>query len=178
MSAEDELFREPPEAPYELGHAQLHLPASALHATYDLLQKAGGRESGLMWYGTRDDNGNGIVRYVVAPRQLMHWGNYAVSVEALTEIVHRLPEGWKPLAQIHSHPGRQVEHSTYDDEMVSSHRVLSIVFPSYGREEVPFPMGVGIHEWQNGYWHLLEDQFSRDRICLTEGDIQVEDLRW
>jgi hypothetical protein len=39
-------------------------------------------------------------------------------------------------------------------------------------------MGVGIHEWQNGYWHLLEDQFSRDRICLTEGDIQVEDLRW
>jgi hypothetical protein len=57
----------------------------------------------------------------------MSWGNYHVSAQDFGEVVHRLPDNWKPLTQVHSHPVLRVEHSSYDDRMVSSHRVLSLV---------------------------------------------------
>jgi hypothetical protein len=177
MEAEDDLFRPAPPRPYAPAGAKLRVPAKAIPATLGLLQRAGRRESGLFWYGPRDSAGNGLVQHVAAPRQKMSWGNYHVPPEALAEIVHRLPEGWKPLAQVHSHPGWKVEHSNYDDQMVSSRKALSLVFPSYGRTTTAFPEGVGVHEWQNDYWHLLEEDAARLRVVLVEGDVTVEDLR-
>jgi len=177
MSMEDEFKRNPPPLPYEPGMLRLFLPLEAVQATHRLLRMAGRRESGVMWYGTKDASGDGTVRYVVAPRQQMRWGNYHVSAEALAEVVHRLPEGLKPLAQAHSHPGEWVEHSTYDDAMVSSNRILSLVFPSYGRETRIFLHGVGVHEWQNGYWHRLDPDLAKKRIVPVDGEVRVEDLR-
>ena len=115
--------------------------------------------------------------YVVAPRQRMSWGNYYISAQALGEVVHKLPSNWKPLAQVHSHPGMSVEHSNYDDRMVSSRRVLSLVFPSYGRGGRPFPFGVGMHEWQGNYWHLLDVEMAQRRVVVVGGSVRVEDLR-
>ena len=178
MNAEDdELFRPPPSSPYRPVAAQLRLPADALNASLALLQTAGRRESGLFWYGPRDSDGSGTVAYVVAPRQKMSWGNYSVSTEALTEIVQTLPDGFKPLAQIHSHPRTGVEHSRYDDRLVSSKRALSIVFPHYGRYRASFPIGIGVHEWQAGYWHLLDTAVATRRVVIVEGSVRVEDRR-
>jgi len=177
MDIEDELRRPPPIYPYQPVDLQLLVPLDALSATLALLRRAGRNESGLFWYGPRDSSGNGTVAYVVAPRQRMSWGNYAVSAQALGEIVHRLPDNWKTLAQVHSHPGAGVEHSNYDDRMVISHRVLSLVFPFYGRGSGPFPVGVGVHEWQNEYWHLLDFELAQPRVLLIEGRARVEDLR-
>lgn len=70
-----------------------------------------------------------------------------------------------------------MEHSTYDDEMVSSHRILSLVFPFYGRRNEGFLQGVGIHEWQNRYWHLLEGDYRAHRVQRTEEEVMVEDMR-
>jgi Prokaryotic homologs of the JAB domain len=177
MDAEDDLFRPPPPHPYRPVHAQLRVPADAIAATLKLLRRAGRRESGLFWYGPRDTAGNGTVAYVVAPRQRMSWGNYSVSPEALAEVVQRLSDDWKPLAQIHSHPGLGVEHSNYDDRMAISRRALSLVFPRYGRLLEPFPWGVGVHEWQNEYWHLLGCELGRRRVVTVGGSVRVEDLR-
>ena len=174
---EDNLFRPQPPSPYQLVEARLRLPAGALSASLALLQAAGRRESGLFWYGPRDADGGGTVAYVVAPRQRMSWGNYSVSTDALTEVVQALPEGFKPLAQIHSHPGAHVEHSGYDDRMVSSKRALSIVFPYHGRARGAFPHGVGIHEWQADYWHLLDSPIATQRVVIVEGAVRVEDRR-
>jgi hypothetical protein len=176
-SEEDDLYRPAPVRPYVPGTAQLRVPASALSATMALLQRAGRRESGLFWYGLRDTDGNGEVKYVVAPRQRMSWGNYFVSAEALAEAVDRLAEGWKPLAQIHSHPGGRIEHSNYDDRMVSSRKALSLVFPSYGHFRGRFPTGIGVHEWQNEYWYLLDTADATRRVIIGTGDAKVEDLR-
>lgn len=177
MDSEDDLFRMPPPCPYEPVDLRLSLPAQALAATIALLRRAGRRESGVLWYGSRDTTGNGTVAYVVAPRQRMTWGNYSISAEALAEVVHRLPDDWKPLAQVHSHPGRNVEHSSYDDRMVCSRRILSLVFPSYGRSVKTFPLGVGVHEWQNGYWHLLDHASAEHRVVIVDGTVSVEDMR-
>jgi hypothetical protein len=177
MENEDELRRPPPPRPYEPTGLRLSVPTSALSGTLALLQGAGRRESGVFWYGTRDAAGNGVVRYAVAPRQRMTWGNYLVSPEALAEVVHRLQDDWKPLAQIHSHPGIRVEHSNYDDRMMSSRRALSLVFPAYGRSKSPFPNGVGIHEWQNDYWHLLDEADAQRRVVVGDGNVKIEDFR-
>lgn len=177
MDSEGGFFRLPPPQAYVPGDLRLSVSADALRATTSLLRRAGRRESGLLWYGPRDAAGNGTVAYVVAPRQRMTWGNYTIPADALAEVVHGLEKDWKPLAQIHSHPGKYVEHSSYDDRLVSTRRVLSLVFPSYGRRKRPFPLGVGIHEWQNEYWHLLGRDSAERRVVIVEGAVRVEDLR-
>lgn len=177
MDSEDNLFRLPPPSPYLQGDLQLCVPVTAVVATIALLRRVGRRESGILWYGPRNFAGNGTVAYVVAPRQRMTWGNYSITVEALAEVVHHLPDDWKPLAQVHSHPGRRVEHSIHDDQMASSRRALSLVFPFYGRWNRRFPIGVGVHEWQNEYWHLLDSSSAERRVVMVGGDVRVEDMR-
>lgn len=165
-----------PKRPYRPTDHQLHVPVVALTTTIDLLRAVHRVETGVLWYGPADHHG-GTVAYVVAPPQSMSWGNYHISAHALATLVQRLPDGWRPLAQIHSHPGHCVQHSRYDDEMTSSRRALSLVFPCYGSITEPFPRGIGIHEWQDGYWYLLDLEDATRRVVLTEGTVRVEDLR-
>jgi hypothetical protein len=179
MLNEDPLRRPPAPAPYVPGSTTLALPASALRATVTLLQRAGARECGAFWYGPRDAAGNGTVKAVIAPRQAMARGNYHVAPAAMSAMVDLLPESaWKPLAQIHSHPGAGVEHSRYDDGMAASTRALSIVFPCYGRWSGPWPHGIGVHEHQSDYWHLLCAAHAAHRVQLSaDADILMKDLR-
>jgi hypothetical protein len=106
VEAEDNLRRPPAARPYASVAQKLRIPSQAIETTLELLRLAGQRESGLFWYGTRDTAGNGTVQHVAAPRQKMSWGNFHVSPEALAEIVHRLPEGWKPLRRSTVIPAR------------------------------------------------------------------------
>jgi hypothetical protein len=177
VDREDGLRRPPPRQAYRPGAATLRVPESALMATLGLLTRSGQRESGVLWYGQRDSTGSGVVAHVAAPRQRMARLNYHVSPEALGELVHHLPPHWRPLAQVHSHPGIDVEHSLYDDRMVSSRRLLSLVFPMYGRVSAPFPAGVGVHEWQDDYWHLLSVADAARRVVIISGEVTVEDRR-
>lgn len=177
LENEDELRRPLPPQPYRPVVQCLRIPVGALRATLQLLQKAGRRESGLFWYGIRDAAGNGVVHYVVAPQQTMTWGNYHIASDALSAVVHKLPDDWRPLAQVHSHPSLRVEHSNYDDRMASSRKSLSLVFPAYGKWNASFPQGVGIHEWQNDYWHLLDDHAASRRVETVNGDVKVDDFR-
>jgi hypothetical protein len=177
MDSEDDLRRPRAPRPYSESGLRLEVPEQALSSTLRLLQDAGRRESGLFWYGTRDDAGNGRVQYVVAPRQRMAPRNYAVATEALSEIVHQLPDGLKPLAQVHSHPGRFVEHSRYDDEMASSKKALSLVFPFYGHAAGAFLEGIGVHEFQIDYWHYLAPDVAARRVVSCVGNVKVDDFR-
>lgn len=177
MDSEDDLFRPPALRPYQTGNIRLELPAKALAATRSILQSAGQRECGLFWYGPKDEIGNGRVAYVAAPKQFMNPRNYYIATDALTDLVRQVPDGFKPLAQIHSHPGPRVEHSNYDDRMVSTRKALSLVFPSYGRTRGVFPAGIGVHEFQIDYWHLLDAGNVVKRVIVCEGDVKVEDFR-
>lgn len=177
MELEDELRRPPPPRPYQVATARLEIPLSGLKATILLLQRAGRLESGLFWYGTRDAAGNGRVSYVVAPQQRMSWANYSISAKSMTDIVNGLRDGWRPLAQVHSHPGMHVEHSNYDDRMASIRSALSLVFPDYGHVRGPFPNSVGVHEFQSNYWYLLNNETALRRVGVCDGDVGVDDFR-
>ncbi len=177
MELEDELRRPAPSRLYQPAAARLEIPLSGLKATILLLQRAGRRESGLFWYGTKDAAGNGRVNYVVAPQQRMGWANYSISAKSMTDIVNGLHEGWRPLAQVHSHPGAGVEHSNYDDRMASIRSALSVVYPNYGHLRGAFPDGIGIHEFQNNYWYLLDHETASRRVQVCDGEVGVDDFR-
>jgi hypothetical protein len=177
MLTDEDLLRSPAPRPYCPGSAQLSISINALTATLSSLRRAGRLESSVFWYGPRDGD-QAVVAAVLTPQQIMTRGNYDVSAAAMSEMVALLEEDWKPLAQIHSHPGRSVEHSRYDDRMASSRRALSIVFPYYGDWSSCWPQGAGVHEWQNNYWHLLNPLIAEKRVLLLRGGTAlVRDLR-
>lgn len=162
----DSGWRIPPAKPYRAGELVLQVPADALEATILMLRAAGARESGLFWYGRRGEQVS-TVSSVRAPKQRMMPYNYHVDAAAMTEMGASLADDLRPLAQVHSHPGGIVEHSPYDDEMASSRRALSLVFPHYGQVRGRWPEGIGIHEWQDGYWHLLPASLATTRVVLV-----------
>jgi hypothetical protein len=166
-----------PALPYQAGMARLNIPKQALAATVSLLRVAQRKESCVFWYGPRNEVGNGIVALVIAPQQISRSLNYTIPALAVSEMVRRVPAGWKPLAQVHSHPGISVEHSKYDDEMAISKRALSFVFPFYGQWNGVYPEGIGLHEFQNGFWYRLSLDESSKRSTLVDGSVTVEDLR-
>lgn len=176
---DEDFSRRPPTTPYSWSGHVLMTPRTAIEATLKMLQRSGRREACAFWYGTRDAIGNGRVEAVFAPRQVMRPGNYDVPAAAMSEMVAMIAEtGWKPLVQVHSHPGVHVEHSLYDDKMVSSRRALSLVIPSYGSWTGSWPEGVGIHEHQNGYWHLLTAEDAARRMTVEAmRSVLIRDFR-
>jgi proteasome lid subunit RPN8/RPN11 len=174
---EDSIFRSPPTREYLPTQACLEVPTTALEATLASLRRFGPLASCDFWYGVRDGD-SATVAGVLTPQQSMSRGNYHVSPAAMSEMLGQAEDSWKPLAQIHSHPGPGVEHSRYDDRMTSSRRALSIVFPFYGHWSGRWPQGIGIHEWQVDYWHLLSDAHASQRVHTAEPvSIQCRDLR-
>jgi len=183
QDSEDEgsLLRPPPPAPYRLPAAVLMLPRTALERTLAVFKSTTARriEACCFWYGVRSDDGGGTVLGVVVPKQRNTWGNYFVTAAAVAEMAAATrPKKWVNLVQVHTHPGANVEHSRYDDLNANSRRALSVVIPFYGRWKGPWPTGLGIHDYQGDYWHLLTDADAEKRLVVAEaGDAELLDLR-
>lgn len=141
-------------------------------AMLDLLAQvaAGYRGERLEWcallYGSRSDNGS-TVEAVIVPSQDNHWGYYDVSASAMAE-ASRAAGDLLLVGQVHAHPGEDVEHSPVDDRKAASVKILSFVVPFYGRK-LPSIDGVGVHEHQDGYWHLLTASASQHRVAIASG---------
>ena len=137
-------------------------------------------EACCFWYGLRDETGGGQVLAVVVPRQRNTWGNYSVTAETMTGVSdHTRPHGWLNLSQVHTHPGRSVTHSWYDDDNANSRKALSIVIPNYGAWNEQWPRGIGVHEFQEGYWHLLSEKTATYRTAIGPANqpVRMVDLR-
>lgn len=171
MNDEALLRRSPPPSHYIPTGKVLTVPTRTLARTSTTLCAAGMRESACLWLGMLDDEGNGLVKALVLPRQVNRPFNYSVSGEAMLQVADLArAHGWTVVGAIHSHPGHGVEHSSYDDEMTPSRRALSIVVPTYGRWSAPWPRGLGVHEYFEKYWHLLSDEHARKRVALSDAD--------
>lgn len=180
---EDELsiWRDPPLRPHTPTGRTLNVPTNLLHATYAALSpyREAGVEACCFWYGTRETDAVERVVAVILPRQRNYRGSFEISVDAVSVTAAATrPRGWLNLAQIHTHPGVNVEHSRYDDGHVNSRRALSIVLPRYGEPRSSWPDDIGIHEFVGDYWYLLEPDDARHRVKFVP-DLPVEtmDLR-
>lgn len=179
--AEASIWRPAPPGAYRLPAAILTLRKNAMDYTRAVFRETAARrlEACCFWYGFRSAEGGGEVVAVVVPRQRNNWGNYSVSAPAIGEMAtatrHR---GWVNLAQVHTHPGREIEHSRYDDDQANSRRALSVVLPFYGKWQRTWPAGVGVHEFQDDYWHLLSENDAASRVIVADiGDAELLDLR-
>jgi len=171
MNDEALLRRPPPPSNYVPTGKVLTVPSQTLARTSMALCAAGMRESACLWLGTLDDDGTGVVKALVLPKQANRPCNYSVSGEAMLQVADLArAHGWTVVGAVHSHPGYGVEHSRYDDEMTPSRRAVSIVFPAYGRWSGPWPRGLGAHEYFEKYWHLLSHEHARKRVALSDAD--------
>lgn len=136
-------------------------------------------EACCFWYGTIESN-SGRVTSIVIPAQTNKPGYYHVSADAMSAVSRstRLL-GWRNLAQIHTHPGAMVDHSSYDDLHANSQRALSLVLPHYGRLRTEWQSCVGIHEYQAGVWRRVSRGDAARIIVMTRTPypIRVIDLR-
>jgi len=181
-SEEEFGIRPYPRCPYTPSKAVLEISPGVLTATFKAHTSFAKRkvESCCFWYGTISEKGHGRVQAVVIPAQRNTWGNYHVRSEAMAAVSAATRRfGLRNLVQIHTHPGRLVEHSFYDDRMANSRQALSLVLPNYGAPRCRWPDEVGIHEFQQGYWYRLGIEYASKRVAVVSdyGTIQILDLR-
>jgi Prokaryotic homologs of the JAB domain len=137
-------------------------------------------EAGALLYGIRGSEYDAAdtVRALVVPQQEGYRARYHVPHAAIANAsaVTR-DHGWVTLGQVHTHPGGDVEHSWYDDRHAVSVRAVSLVLPFYGRDPGDWPDRIGVHDYQDGWWHLLTAGQAAERISLGDLPLQIIDLR-
>lgn len=186
MRPEPLTFDQPPPAgrpprPYAPGRSVLtlseHLPA----AVQKHLAPFAGQwaEGGGFLYGVRGSAGDSdVVHAFVLPPQIRNTRNYRVPREGVAAAsTATLERGWVLLGQLHTHPGANVEHSWFDDRNAISSKALSLVVPHYGADQSAWPAGIGVHEFQRDWWHLLDADQARSRVQFSDMPLEVLDLR-
>jgi hypothetical protein len=173
------LRRRTPPFPYRSSGRVTHAPSSAMAATAEILCRFGAVEATCVWLGRLDEVGDATVEAVVVPKQINQALNYQVPPYGMLEVASvARPHQWTIVVAVHTHPDSNVEHSAYDDRMTPSRQALSMVLPNYGHWSGAWAHAVGLHEFIDGYWHLLPERDALTRIVLVEGPpIRLVDLR-
>src|SRR6187551_925086 len=106
--------------------------------------------------GVRGDTKR-VVTTVTIPDAVLGSGHYHVGVDAAHQAGQALRRhGLVRLAQVHTHPGRRVDHSETDDRYAYSQvsGSISIVLPEHGRTR-PAPADAGVHVREPHGWRQL-----------------------
>jgi len=100
-----------------------------------------------------------VVTTLTLPNATLRPFNYVVGVDAAKEAGRHLRvHGLVRLAQVHTHPNRQVGHSQYDDEHAYAQTpgAISIVLPDHARHR-PVLYGNGVHIKERSVWVQVEE---------------------
>jgi len=167
--------------PYQNTGRHLHLPAALPQAVTAAFAWAADawQEAGALLYGVRGSQLGDVdvVHALVIPAQVGHRTHYRIPPESIAEAsALTRNHGWVTLGQIHSHPAEDVEHSWYDDRRVISTRAVSFVLPNYGRDTCDWLARVGVHDYQDGWWHQLTAEQVMARVSFAGAPLQVLDL--
>lgn len=107
-------------------------------------------EGGCLWYGTRTADVL-RVQLIGVPQQINRSRNFEIPADALAALNRQVPDGMEVLGQIHGHPGQDTKQSSWDDQLIVSRRILSLVLPRYGRRPCAIDEA-GIHAFRDGSW--------------------------
>jgi proteasome lid subunit RPN8/RPN11 len=158
----------------------LAVPAAAWSATLEALAryKKGRVEGGCLWYG--DSAGvEPRVSIVGVPTQINRPRNFEIPAGALEALNRSVPEGHVVMAQVHTHPGSGTKQSPWDDRMIVSRKIISVVLPRYGRP--PCDLGdCGLHVYVDDRWRKLRPGEVNGHIRVVGGPqnaVAVIDLR-
>lgn len=174
--------RETVSAPYRITGRRLLLPTSLPRIAARAFADPAARrlEAGALLYGLRGGSPGDAdtVKALVIPDQTRHHFHYRIPYEAIAAAsALTRANGLVTLAQVHSHPGRNVLHSLYDDHHTISTRAVSFVLPRYGRRACDWIRCAGVHDYQDGHWHQLTAGQAAQRVSFVDGPLEVFDLR-
>jgi hypothetical protein len=171
-----------PPLPYQQPGRHLQLPTALPQAVSTAFAEAADtqQEAGALLYGVRgiQVGDADVVHALVIPAQVGHRTHYRIPPESIGDAsaVTRT-HGWVTLGQVHSHPGEDVEHSWYDDRHAISTRAVSFVLPNYGRDADDWLACLGVHDYQDGWWHQLTAKQATARVSFADAPLQILDLR-
>lgn len=111
-------------------------------------------EAGCFWYGHKtDDLASAVV--VGIPRQHNYPRHFEIDADDLAALTEKAcASGLVAVAQLHSHPGYDVDQSPWDEQRVISQNVSALVLPYYGASPCPLA-SVGVHRYINRTWKRL-----------------------
>lgn len=112
-----------------------------------------------------------IATTVTLPNAEMHPRYFTVSGAAMSEAgQHFRRFGMQRLAQVHTHPGIDVNHSPFDDENAYSQMdgALSIVMPSHACHRPILP-DCGVHVREEAGWRRLSANEIETKIHMIPG---------
>lgn len=128
---------------------------------------------GFVYWAGKINNDKIIVNSAFAPDTISSIGSVEIKPKSNFDFVlflskHKLNH----IANIHSHSGSWVGHSTGDDLMVPFKKpgLLSIVVPYYGTKERLFLLHCGIHRFDKDIFSQLSNKYKRNKFK----SIQIE----
>lgn len=107
--------------------------------------------------GIRLAGGDGVVTTATVPQAQQSAGHFTVTADEMSRAgKHLRNHGLVRLAQVHTHPGLDVDHSIIDDTCAYSRKqgAISIVLPRHAAGD-PLPTEGAVHVHDGQQWHRL-----------------------
>lgn len=134
---------------------------TVLAATLRGLQSFGdvnGPHEGIVYWAGREQPQEWVMTTVIVPEAVTTYGSFRTSAAANARVVALLAAAELVLlAQIHSHPGKLVDHSDGDDAdaLMPYENFLSIIVPYYGKATL-WPLDqCGVHRFEHSRFRRL-----------------------
>lgn len=125
---------------------------------------------GLVYWAGKKDGNIISVSLVIAPKTTSDWGYVSTSNRSNFDVVRKLSEKKKiHVGQVHSHPGRTVDHSEGDDRDASFRTLglISIVVPKYCKEGFMPLTKCGVHRYDNSNFYRFSDKYVSDHFEIS-----------
>jgi hypothetical protein len=135
-------------------------------------------ESTVLWGGRRFGD-NAVVMsvlYPCGPDVAMSGRLLRVGPDTTAEMGRWLrAQGQRALAQIHTHPGAWVDHSSTDDDhtIASNEGFISIVWPRFAAVPLTDLTEAGVHRLRGGKWARLSREEVHELFRVTESEAMV-----
>ncbi len=158
------------------------LPSGLIRATERVLRRYGELKppnQGLVYWGGEVTFNSLDIKLLFAPRTVSDERRVVVDQRENSRYVSALNKiGSRHMAQVHTHPGKIVDHSQADNELAAFRvpGLLSLVVPSYCQAGIlPLTM-CGVHRYDKwGFIRLSENYIIKNFEIIESDDFLIED---
>lgn len=159
--------------------ASLYFAAGALKEVERLLRTYGTDEEsheGIVYLGGLEIGDRAVVTTALSPTARTSFGSFQTGTKANQAVVVALRALRLTLVgQVHSHPGRWVDHSDGDDAgaLVRFEGYWSLVVPMFARDGMQPMHACGVHQFQQGMFRRLSDAAVEARIYVSPASLDL-----
>lgn len=159
------------------------IPNDVIKKTDEILKEYGAgnfSHEGMVYWGGIVQNTKITITTVFAPKTNSSWGRVSTTHAANFQYVTQLnKKGIVHIAQVHSHPGKSVDHSDGDDKLTAfkTEGLVSIVVPEYCKFGLLPIQKCGFHRYENGQFVRLNSEYVKKHFILTKETCDFEEMR-